>query len=481
MLVKVNTAKTVGQYRDPTRWMNSTLRYVPPVDFPEFLESRLGKAKIMRTWITLDEYWDHRTGITYPDYEIGKLRYPVEQLHYPYDMAMIVPAPSGTRFVDYLTTHSRHSEELMLNVRRYEREVCDGIITFDQYEAIFEQAVEYCKELAPNIRYVECCNEVDIKAFGLLTAQEYVNIYLRAHKAITRLNAKHQYAVPLELGGFAQAHTLQTRQMMIDVMKLLKASPIGEDPMAFYSYHLYNGPENRSLTAAGMLELTELSGVEKLKRIVDNHNEMVQQLGLPQRPVFIDELGRARATGLDGDSLHNAAGLITYLLAFARGDLGDAYPFPWCTFHNPDLQISYTQYVLREDGTYAATPNGIAMEMLYGMGGEILEQQVTAKAADAQYCAIALKNDSALQVLIANPYCDSVPAKLQLEGLANGSYTVEVYRCDLFANNTVYKRGKGDGTLTLTDSAEYTAENGTLCHVETLDRDAFVLLKIRAH
>ena len=74
--------------------------------------------------------------------------------------------------------------------------------------------MEYCKELAPNIRYIECCNEVDSKVFGLLTAQEYVSIYLRAHKAITRLNEKHHYPIPLELGGFAQAHTLQTRQMM---------------------------------------------------------------------------------------------------------------------------------------------------------------------------------------------------------------------------------------------------------------------------
>jgi len=479
MIVQVNTQNTTGVYRDPTCWQNSTLRYVPPVDFPAFLAGRVGKAKIMRTWITLDEYWDYRTGITYPDYDIGVMRYPVEQLHYPYDMSVIVPAPSGTRFVDYLTTHSQNAEELMLNVRRYEREVSDGIITYDQYEALFEQAVAYCKELAPNIRYIECCNEVDIEAFGLLTPQEYVNIYLRAHKAVTRLNEKHQYPIPLELGGFAQAHTLQTRQMMIDVMKLLKASPIGDDPMAFYSYHLYNAPENRSLTAAGMLELTQLTGVEKLKLMIANHNEMIADLQLPPRPVFIDELGRARATGLDGDCLHNAAGLITYLLAFARGDLGDAYPFPWCTFHNPNLQISFTQYLLRGDGAYAATPNGIAIEMLHGMQGDILESTVTEnRAADPEYSAIALRNGAELQVLMVNTYCDSVPAAARLEGLEDGQYTVDVYRCDLFANNIVYKRGKGDGTLKMTATVEYTVQDGKLRHVETLDRDGFVLLRI---
>ena len=118
MLVQVDMQNKLGTYQDPTCWQNSTLRYVPPVDFPKFLAGRLGKAKIMRTWITLDEYWDYRTGITYPDYDIGVMRYPVEQLHYPYDMSMIVPAPSGTRFVDYLTTHSRNAQKLMLNVRR---------------------------------------------------------------------------------------------------------------------------------------------------------------------------------------------------------------------------------------------------------------------------------------------------------------------------------------------------------------------------
>ena len=103
MKVHVNAQKSLSAYSDPTRWQNSTLRYVPPADFPAFLASRLGRAKIMRTWITLDEFWDYRTGVTYPDYEIGQPRYPVEQLHYAYDWGSIVPAPSGTRFREYLT------------------------------------------------------------------------------------------------------------------------------------------------------------------------------------------------------------------------------------------------------------------------------------------------------------------------------------------------------------------------------------------
>ncbi len=480
MKVCVNTQRSLGKYNDPTRWMNSTLRYVPPVDFPEFLASRLGKARIMRTWITLDEYWDYRTGITYPDYDIGVMRYPLEQLHYPYDMKLIVPAPSGTRFVDYLTTHSRHSQELLLNVRRYEREVSDGIITYDQYEALFEQAVEYCKELAPNIRYVECGNEVDIKSFGELTAREYVAIYLRAHKAITRLNEKHNYPIPLELGGFAEAHPLQNWDLMLGVMELLKNSPIGHDPMAFYSYHMYNAPENRSLTLGGRYELAALTGVEKLKLIVRQHEEMIRRFGLPKRPVFLNEVGRARATGLDGDSLHNAAGMLTYLIAFARGEYGEAYPFPWCTFHNPNLQMSYTWYLLRPDGGYSATPNGIAVEMLHSMGGQLLETAlVDAECQDAENCAIAVKDGGAYAVLMVNTGCDSVPALYELEGLEDGEYLVETYLCDLFENNVVYKRGRGDGSLQVTKSRTVPCEDGRLFVREILDRDSFALLRIR--
>ena len=479
MKVQVNTKKVLGTYTDPTCWQNSTLRYVPPVDFPAFLQSRLGKAKVMRTWITLDEYWDYRTGITYPDYDIGSMRYPVEQLHYPYDMSVIVPAPSGTKFVDYLTTHSQNAEQLLLNVRRYEREVSDGIITYDQYEQLFEQAVEYCKELAPNIRYVECCNEVDIKAFGLLTAREYVAIYLRAHKAVKRLNEKHNYPIPLELGGFAQAHPLQTKALMDEIMALLKESPIGDDPMAFYSYHMYNAPENRSLTLSGMVELTKLTGVEKLKLILRDHHQRLERLGLPARPVFLDEIGRARATGLDGDSIHNAAGVLTYLIAFAKGELGDGYPFPWCTFHNPDLQMSFTQYLLREDGTYGATPNGIAMEMLHRMSGKLLESCVYESIGlDGQYCAVATEDGGKISLLAVNTGADSVAGQVEVTGLADGQYVVDAYRCNLFANNIVYHKGQGDGTLALTEKLTATAEGGKLFVTELMDKDCFFLLEI---
>ena len=132
MKIKVNRSEKLGQYIDPTRWQNSTLRYSPPEDFPAYMAGEIGRAEIMRVWITLDEYWDYKTGEFYPDYDIGVARYPVEELHYPYDWKNIVPAPSGTRFQAYLTSHSKEADELLLNVRRLEREVSDGVITSEE-------------------------------------------------------------------------------------------------------------------------------------------------------------------------------------------------------------------------------------------------------------------------------------------------------------------------------------------------------------
>lgn len=477
MKINVNAAAPIGKYVDPTAWQNSTLRYSPPEDFPAFLAKELGRAKIMRAWITLDEFWDYRTGEFYPDYEIGVARYAPETLHYVYDWASIVPAPSGTRFKAYLTSHAENADEILLNVRRLEREVSDGVITYEQYEEVFEKAVEYCKELAPNVRYIECCNEIDIKVFGLLSAEEYAEIYLCAYRAVKRLNAKHHYAVPLEIGGYAAAHPLSDWGLMLGVMRLLKKSEIGECPMDFYSYHLYNIPESARLAGKGRDEEAELGGVGKLRRIMKQHKELLAEFDLPEKPVFLNELGRARTTGIDGDALYNAAGILTYLIAFGSEGLEGLYPFPWCTFHNPKLQISYTQYLLNEDGSYSATPNGHAVKMLHSLKGDRLAVTVSdAVGTDTEFRAIATKDEGGISIVCVNPTENLVANVVTVKGLEDGDYRIEGYRCDYKNNNIV--TGIGTGVLEKTGEAERTAKRGTLVHHAFLEKDAFILYRL---
>jgi hypothetical protein len=480
MKIQVNRDERIGTYVDPTRWQNSTLRYAPPEDFPAYLADTLGRADIMRVWVTLDEYWDYRTGEFYPDYDIGVARYPVSELHYPYDWGNIVPAPSGTRFRAYLTSHAAQADELLLNVRRLEREVSDGVITYNQYEAIFEQAVEYCKELAPNIRYVEVCNEIDIKTFGLLSAEEYVGIYLRAYRAVKRLNEKHGYEMPLLVGGYAAAHPLHDWKKVYDIMALLAQSEIGARPMDFYSYHFYQTGATTGLVRCGKMAEAALSGVEMLRLIRAQHDRMLAELNLPDCPVFLNELGKAKTTGVDGDALYNAAGLITFLLAFGCEDAPKLYPFPWCTFHNPKLQISYTQFLLREDGSYAMTPNGVAVKMLHDLRGERLAVKVTdSYARDTDYQAVAVEDADGISVLVANPSGETVPCLLEIGGAQSGEYRIVGHLCDSYHNNCVTS-AKCDGKrIEATGEAlRKVGEDGIFRHRFVLEKDAFILYRV---
>jgi len=479
MKISTDVKKVIGKYVDPTAWQNSTLRYSPPEDFPAFLAKETGRAKIMRVWITLDEYFDYRTGEFYPDYDIGVARYDVSELHYPYDWKNIVPAPSGTRFKGYLTSHAENADELLLNVRRYEREVSDGIITYEQYESIFEHAVEYCKELAPNIVYVECCNEIDIKSFGYLTPEEYVRIYLCAYRAVKRLNDKHNYQIPLKIGGYAAAHPLLDFDRIDGVMKLLSESEIGDCPMDFYSYHHYDVSTTSGLILKKEFETASLGGVGKLKKIMSLHNDMLNRYSLPAGPVFLNELGKARTTGIDGDALFNAAGLITYLNAFGSEGLEGMYLFPWCTFHNPKLQISYTQYLLNEDGSYSATPNGMAVKMLHSLSGERLECTVSESCGkDSEFQAVATVDGDTLSLVITNPSGEVVPGFIEVHGLTDGEYTVRGYFCNSSLNNCVTSKKHDGKRLEQTGEALREAKDGILRHTCVLEPNAFVLYRI---
>ncbi len=477
MKIKVNPQKSLGTYFDPTAYQNNTLRYSPPKDFPAYLAKTLGRAKIMRSFITLDEFWDYKTDTFYPDYAIGVKRYPDEERHYIYDWKMIVPAPSRIRYEDYLVSHAENADELLLNVRRYEREVSDGLISYDKYEEIFERAVEYCKELAPNIRYVECCNEIDIKTFGNLTALEYFKLYERAYRAVKRLNEKHRYEMPLLIGAWGVAHPFRQRGRWEEFLEMLSKSDLGDAPIDFYSEHHYEQIAAEGLAREGSdPEAAALCAVDKLKLLYARHKENIKRFQLPDAPYFLNEVGAARATGVKEDCQRNACAILTYLLASAEPELDGFMIFPWCTFHNPELQISYTQFVLNEDSSYSATPNGMAVLMLHKMRGERVETEVLdCGAQDAKYRAGAVRDGDTLYVVAANTSGETDTFCLEL-ALEDGSYTVRQYLCDAMHNNCV--TSDGDGRLGVTHEFAAEAKDGKLSVRADAEAHAFVLYEI---
>lgn len=118
--------------------------------------------------------------------------------------------------------------------------------------------------------------------------------------------------------------------------------------------------------------------------------------------------------------------------------------------------------------------------MLHSLQGSRLETHVTLEGCrDSRYCAIAVEDAGVYAVLCTNPTTESMPCFIELEGLENGEYTVEVYSCNLLENNIISKNGKGDGALRCSSVKTITVENGRAQTMELYDKDCFSLTRFK--
>ena len=133
--------------------------------------------------------------------------------------------------------------------------------------------IEYYKELCPNIVYIEPCNEPQSSPFGGLTIDEVVSLYVTIGKIVKELNKKHNYEKPLKFGGYAPAcgyELIDSWELFLEKLARVKKS---ERVIDYYSFHVYS---------------TNLLEVELY---VLRHNQKIKELGLPSKPIFVDELG----------------------------------------------------------------------------------------------------------------------------------------------------------------------------------------------
>lgn len=406
--VKINATKAVRPWPRVERYQNSTLRFTPPADFPAFWASKHGHAKIMRCWVTLDEVWDYRTDEYFWNYQIGVNRYEGDPQHHEYDWGSTVPA--DVRIQEYLSAHNTHSEEILLNLRRYERETLEGIVSLDKYEEVLEKVIAYYKGLYPNIKYIEPCNESDYLVFGGIGTDHYYKLYTRAYRAVRRLNEQHQYAIPLAIGGTAINAVMDRPHLWREFLQHLANDQDPQRQIDFYSMHDYNGHPNR------------------MKVFYEMHNAWIKELGLPELPIFVDEYGHTQTTGIWTDSLKNAAGVLSAIILSTK--LPGMHIFPWCTYHNPSYQMSFTQYLLLEDGQYAATPNGNAMRMLGMLKANELEV-----LGEHYNQIVATGDDTGSAILATNLSDKSMAVDVMLRQLAHDSVTITEYRVDALHNN----------------------------------------------
>lgn len=357
-VIRVNANTVTGKWTHPEKYQCSTLRFTPPKDFPKYYSEIIGRPKIMRTFITLDEVWDYRTDEYFWNFKIGINRYTDDKNHFPYEWRVVVP--TDVNYYDYLTSYAENSNEVLLNIRRYERESADGVISYEKLEEVVTNVVEHYKELCPNIVYIEALNEPEEYVFGGLNSEEIYKYYKCVRSAVKKLNEKHSYARPLQIGGFAMSGGgVNYWSIWEDFLNNLAADKEPGKKIDYFSFHIYNYD-------GYMLEL-----------FLDKHNEAVKRLGFSDIPILVDEYGSRLDSPTTDENLKNASANLFEMIRAEK--LENVKVFPWCSYHNPDQQSSFTQFIRCSDGSYASTPNAHAMQMLSMLYDEELQVKMPAR------------------------------------------------------------------------------------------------------
>ena len=428
-------------------YQNSTLKYTPPRDFPAYWEKMNGsRLKIIRTWVTLDEIWDIETGEYNWNYQIGvdKLG---EKRYYPYDWRS--NQPSETLFEEYLTSYCAIAEEAILNIRRFEREVTDGILSREKYEEVCERVIEHCRTLCPNIIYIEVSNESEIRGFGKLTVQEYMPLYDCICRAVNRLNKKHGWS--LKVGGTAMTDGGVMRGLWHEYMKALAEDACPDKRIDFYSFHAYSMDTNC------------------LNQMLNMHRHDLKKYGLPDSPLFFDEYGVRGQNPAPIENLMNACGTLRGMLRSA--DFENFHIFPWCTYHNPGFQMSYTQYIRLPESGYAPTPNGLSVKMLFGM----LRDEVVVEG-DTDYRVRATGQEREIYLIVNNPEDETLRVNIHFTALEGQCAKAEIREVDEEHNNSVMNPPCMD--LEITETMELPVKEGETDVCLTIPRYGFVSCRL---
>ena len=350
--VVIHGDKKAGQWPRVEKYVNTTLRYPPPQKLAGIMEQRYGRPRVFRCWLTLDEMWDYRTDEYNFNYKIGMHKYDDDPNVYRYDWDVVVPSEEYIQ--DHLKAISPYCDAMMLNIRRYEREVLGGLVSKEQYCTIVEKGIRHYKALCPNIKYIEALNESEVPHFGKIEVQEYYMFYQWIYKIVAKLNREMNYDIALEVGGPTYCGGPDREYLWRKFLQYYSEDTDPEKQLAFFSYHDYRH---------------EFERIEDGRKILD---ELFEKYGIEKDlPIFMDEYGWIHITPEPYDNLINAMGITRNMIRAAK--LHDFHIFPWCSFHDPIRQLSLTQFFIADDGQLKAAPCGCAVEAVSKMKSEMLE------------------------------------------------------------------------------------------------------------
>ncbi|MFW6161547.1 MAG: hypothetical protein ACODAJ_02190 [Planctomycetota bacterium] len=322
----------------PVLWghVNVSRRAPPPKELCARVEREFGRPQVTRCWLMLDQMWDYRTDTYRFNYEINRDYYEGDPDKKRYG---VVGTTTGLHYHDYIDSVSAHSERVLVNIRRYEREVLAGMLTFEKWREVFKAAVRHYKRRCPNLCYVEVLNEPTARnQSNLGSMKRYYAFYRRAYEAINELNAELEPDMPLRVGGCSGFRTKETLHLVRDFAR--DRSP--DKRLDFLSFHHY--------WVKAPAEVAEWEA---------EIDRALEKASLPtDLPVFVTEIGYTLRWRRDPSrNLWQAAGMTAF--QYQARHAPDLRLFPWVQYHSKK-QIALVQF----DTRLRMTPYGAAVKML---------------------------------------------------------------------------------------------------------------------
>lgn len=395
---EIDVTKTTRDFPALVAYRNTSLQKAPAPVLAEVSEKELGRPKVTRCWLNLDEMWDYRTRKFDFNFKIGVDKYKgvPEKHRETWDWEVESPVT----YYQYLKSFSRHSDEIMLTIRRYERDIMDGKlpVSMDDWKMLFKAGLKHYKMLYPNIRYVEVGNESELKMFMWASMEEYYQFYKLGSEAVKEVNdeLKLEGKQRLLVGG--PVSTSNFIKLMDRFFELYSQDHSGGKQLDFISWHEYTQPVIQ--TAMRERQVRNLLAKYKL-------NENL--------PLFVSEHDPCHYSEDKLEYHHeNAAGLVKTLY-FSSLHSPNLMLIPWVLYHNGKLQ---TRFMWFEGPDKADTkydeirilPSGVSMKFLSQFKGK--EIQVENSVAQNELVIAAVDQDKI--VVEAVNYGVSKPVSLSL-------------------------------------------------------------------
>jgi hypothetical protein len=331
---------------------NTSIQKAPAPVLAEVSQREFGKARITKCWLNLDEMWDYRTRQYDFNYRIGVHKYDDVKEKHRETWGSV--EETNVRFHDYLQAFGKHSDEVMLTMRRYERDILDGKlgVTMEDWKEIFKEAVVHYRQICPNLRYIEVCNEYALSGFIGCTAEQYYEFYETAYQAVNEANEELGLKGESRVLVGGPAVTGDIVGKMDSFFENFSQDTSPNKRLDFVSWHEYGKSYHGTALREGQVQA-----------LLDSH-------GIPKaKPMFVTEHDPVHGKlGTHELNLVNGAGLVKSLY-FSSVYSPGMIVMPWVQYHIREIQTQFMWFDgPNEPDTQAdqlrMLPSGCSMKLL---------------------------------------------------------------------------------------------------------------------